>query len=155
MGMVRRKPVITDDNIGKNPLASELIIPVNKLLRKVKNKFGNDDLEEKLLDAVPHCKVFEVAGYKKNMYGLSIRSKELLLWIIHNIEGALDYIWIDRVEYMKLNKIRASSDALISPRNFALLFAAPRSSIAMYMSPANVHRTACLPRAHRPPALAS
>lgn len=105
MGRVKKRPDL--ENAGINPFTSDLIIKVNKKHYNVMNKFDNPDKLEFTLEATPYCKVFEIAGCKQKMIDLPIRAKELLLYLIHSIDGAMDIIWIPRTGYMESNSIRS------------------------------------------------
>lgn len=107
MARIKKKPVLDSSMLGVNPFTKKLSIPVNRMYKKVMNKFGNSDLEVKDWEATKYTRVFEVRGYKDKMVALPIRSKEMLLWLIHNIDVAVDFIRIDRVDYMKKHKIKS------------------------------------------------
>lgn len=107
MARIKKKLVLDSSMLGVNPFTKSLSIPVNRLYKKVVNKFGNPDFEVRDLEATKYTRVFEVRGYKDKMVALPIRSKEMLLWLIHNIDVAVDFIRIDRVDYMKKHKIKS------------------------------------------------
>lgn len=107
MARKKVKPDLNSENIGINPFASNLTIYTTKKEHKVLNKFGNEDIKEFELEAIPYTKVFEVEGAKKQIHELPIRSKELYLYLIHAIKSAQDYIWIDKVAYMKQMGIKS------------------------------------------------
>lgn len=105
--MARTKKKPNFDEIGNNPFAQNLVIKINRKRHRVLNKFEQVDKMEVNLDAGRGCKVFEIAGYKALMMTLPIRAKELYLYLIHSLDDAQDYIWIDRVSYMKAHGIKS------------------------------------------------
>lgn len=105
MANTKKKPDLTAESLGINPFVEGLSIYVTKRSHKVLNKMGIEDDKEFDLESVPYTKVFEVLGDRKQVSDLPVRSKELYLHLIHTIKSAHDYVWIDRVAYMKLMKI--------------------------------------------------
>lgn len=104
MGRTKLKPDLNNDNVGKNPFENTLEVRVRKGFNKrIKN--GKEVREVWEAEYDPYTKVFEIKGYKALMQSLSIRSKEMLLFLIHSIVGGQDWIWINRSEYMKGNNI--------------------------------------------------
>lgn len=104
MGRTKRKPDLTVENVGVNPFENSLEVRVRKGYNKrIRN--GVEVKEEWEAEYDPYTKVYEVKGYKANMMNLPIRSKEMLLYLIHSINGGQDWIWIDRVDYMQKNGI--------------------------------------------------
>lgn len=100
------KPDFTDENIGVNPFVANLEIRVNKGYRKA--VVDNEILKEEFSWEYDPCtKIFEIKGYKTHMAGLPIRSKEMLLWIMHSLEGGNDWIWINRSDYMRRNGVNS------------------------------------------------
>lgn len=95
-----KKPVITDDNIGINPFALNLIIPVNRRYKDVKNKFGDDDKLEFSYEATKFCRVFDAFEHRDDAVRLPIRCKELMYYIIHSMETGKDYVYIEKEVYM-------------------------------------------------------
>lgn len=111
MGRKKIRPEIDESKMGLNPFVGgyeiKLEIPVRKLERKVTNKFDNPDVQEFYLEVAPYTKLYEVAGGKEKMAKLPLRSKEMLLYILHYLESGQEYIWINRSEYMKMNGIKS------------------------------------------------
>jgi hypothetical protein len=106
MGRIKKSPDLENADLGINPFSVHLKIKVNRKVYKV-IKNGLPDTDDVTLESNPFTKVFEVAGYKANMQTLTIRGKELLLYLIHSIDGKSDVIWIDRAKYMKINNIKS------------------------------------------------
>lgn len=109
MGRPRKKPENIDDEfMGKNPLMNDVMIPVRRLTKKKIGDNGEIDVEYSLMEVTPFTKVFEIAGYKKLMMDLSVRGKEMLLYLIHYIPSGKDYMWINRKDYMDHNRIKST-----------------------------------------------
>lgn len=102
-----KNPVEDEGLLGVNPFASSLVIPVNKKMKKVLNKFKQEDEEEHILEATKFVKVFDVSMNRANVNCLPLRCKELWLYIIHSMESGKDWIWIDRHSYMENMGIRS------------------------------------------------
>lgn len=120
MTRIKKRPDL--HSVGNNPFNEGLIVEVNKKVYDVINKFGNGDAIVYSMESTPYTKVFEVAGAKKRVMELPVRSKELLLYFMHSIDSGMDVLWIDRVGYMKAygiksvntfkDAVRALSDSL-------------------------------------------
>lgn len=102
------KPLIDENKIGINPFSFPLIVPVTKIEFKNQYVVDNDN------DLLPVFKEVEVTGYSKIFLSserriikcnLSLRGKELILWLIDELESGKDYVWINKERYMKENKI--------------------------------------------------
>ena len=120
MGRKRVHPEIIESELGANPFLTGLEIAVTKKINKVINKFGEEDIREFDLEATPYTKLFQVKDAKVQISELPLRSKELYLYILHAIKGSKDFIWIDRVEYMKEMNIKALNTFKASIRDLAL-----------------------------------
>lgn len=104
MGRTKKKPDLDESNVGINPFENNLEVRVRSGYNK-RLKNGVEVKEEWESEYDPFTKVYEIKGYKLKMQSLPIRSKEMLLFLIHSIESGQDWIWINREEYMKHNKI--------------------------------------------------
>lgn len=105
--MRRKKPDFANENMGINPFESGLQIYVNKKFKKVTNKYDEPDEHEFDYESTPYTKVFDVPGDKKNVMELPIRCQQLYLYLIHSLIPAQDYLWIDKVAYMKKTGIKS------------------------------------------------
>lgn len=54
-----------------------------------------------------YCKVYSNAERRLIVNGLSLRSKELLLWLFFEIEYGRDYVWINKKRCMKELNIKS------------------------------------------------
>lgn len=106
MGRTKKKPDLDESNVGVNPFEQKLEVRVRSGYNK-RIKGGVEVKEEWESEYDPYTKVYEIKGYKANMQSLPIRSKEMLLFLIHSVESGRDWIWINRVEYMKDNNINS------------------------------------------------
>ena len=101
MVMKRRKLDFSKEKMGNNPFEVGLEIYVNKKFKKILNKYNEIDEQETEYEAMPFTKVFDVPDDKKNVIDLPIRCKELYLFLIHSLTPGIDYLWVDKVLYMK------------------------------------------------------
>ena len=121
MGRPKKRPSeLTDEMMGDNPFMANVSIPVYKISKKVVDD-GSVNLETATLEVTAFTKVFEITGYKQRMSELSARGKEMLLWLIHYVPAAKDYMWINREEYMKMNGIKSSHTFLRALEELSLL----------------------------------
>lgn len=104
MGRTKKKPDLDETNVGINPFEQKLEIRVRSGYNK-RLKGGVEVKEEWEAEYDPYTKVYEIKGYKTNMQALPIRSKEMLLFLIHSVESGKDWIWINREDYMRDNAI--------------------------------------------------
>lgn len=105
-----KKPEITDEKLGDNPFLDTLRIPVNKLVMHGQYKPDNDGHHlpvEVEVEADKYCRVYVDKDRRLKMVSLSPRSKDLLLWIIYEVENGDAYIWINRPRYMKESGVKA------------------------------------------------
>jgi hypothetical protein len=106
------KKEVTDETVGNNPFVLKLRIPVNTLVsdkywEKTKDENGNlivapADLE---LEKTPYCKVFVDAKRRVQVSKLSARAKDLLIFVMYEVEVGKDYVWIPKARYMKENGV--------------------------------------------------
>lgn len=105
------KKHVTDDMVGLNPFTVGLKIPVNIL---VSDKYWEKDYVEGNpvvvpadleLERTPYCKLYIDAKRRKKVGELSARGKDLLTFIMYEVETGKDYVWINKGLYMKENKV--------------------------------------------------
>jgi hypothetical protein len=97
---IPKRPPFTEAELGVNPLTLTLIVPVYEK-QEFQSFEGTITKEEILLEYMPKTSVFIQADYRKYVSKLPVASRELLLWIIYEMEGSKDYIWINKDRYMK------------------------------------------------------
>ena len=110
MAKRKKKPTeeeLTDDIMGTNPFMTDTLITVSKRRTPKDVENGAINYEDNLIEITPYTKVFEVAGGKEKMLALSPRGKEMYLYLIHYAPKAKDYMWINRVHFMKSNEIKS------------------------------------------------
>ncbi len=104
MGRTKKRPDLDETNVGINPFENNLEIRVRSGYNKrIKN--GVEVKEEWESEYDPYTKVYEIKGYKSKMQSLPIRSKEMLLFLMHSVNSGKDWLWINREEYMYDNGI--------------------------------------------------
>lgn len=126
MARPKKNPEITKDNIGFNPFESDLVVNVTNVIKKVKNKYGNDDIDPYSYEATPFTKIFDVNGNKDVIDRLSIRGKELYLFLLHHIQGGKDYIHIDKKSYMKKMGIKSLNTFKVAVGELTKLYPADK-----------------------------
>lgn len=98
-----KKPNIIEKDLGMNPFKQELEVPVNKIYFENSYKFEDGLLipVTKDVEQTPYAKLYSTSTMRLHINKLSLRAKELLFWIIYTIEFSNDFIWINKVRYMK------------------------------------------------------
>lgn len=98
-----KKPEIDREKLGNNIFLTNLKIPVNKLTLHGQYKADKDgDIlpVEIELERDMSVRVYIDSARRKQMVALSARGKDLLLWLVYELEGGKDYIWINKDRYM-------------------------------------------------------
>ena len=106
----RKKPEITREKLGNNLFLSNLKIPVNKMVlpgRFTVDKDGDILPAEQEFERDTYSRVYNDADRRLKMSKLSPRATDLLMWVIYEADIGLDYIWINRLRYMKEKRVRA------------------------------------------------
>lgn len=96
---VKRPEELTDIR-GSNPFMQNYLIPVNKRIIEVINKFGFEDEMDSTFDGGKFCKIFEYPGDREEILRYPMRTKELLWYIVQSVNSGEDFVWIDRKSYM-------------------------------------------------------
>lgn len=136
-----KNPVNEIEDMGINPFMVNFKIPINKRFTKVTNKFGVEDELEHTWDAGKCCKIFEYSGDREEIVKLSIRSKEMLLYIIQSIKSGEDFIWIDKVSYMQNMDIKSVNTFKSAIKPLLNKFLAPQGTKDVYwVNPARIFR---------------
>lgn len=90
-------------DLGKNPFSNRLVIPVRKYrsrVQLVKNKQGEVEGNVIAHEYTPSTKIYATASRREMVSHLSLRGKELLLWIMYEIKYGKDFIWINKTNFM-------------------------------------------------------
>ena len=108
------KPEIDEDKIGMNPFTVGLKIPVSEQISsKYLVKERNVDVglitvpAEMEFEASPYCKIFVDANRRKRVTDLSARAKDLLIWVVYEVDAGKGWVWINRVRYMEANRVHS------------------------------------------------
>lgn len=96
-----------EKGLGLNPFVADLTIMVRRHEKAVINKYDNPDVLERDYDQLKYCKVFHTTDARGRVVGLQLRSKELYLYLIHNVDATKDYIFIDKGAYMTSHGIKS------------------------------------------------
>lgn len=105
-----KRPHIEEDRLGVNPFLSTLVVPVNKIIMSGQYRADKEGLilpVEVELDKDVSCKVFVDAGRRKQMVALTPRAKDLLLWLIYEVDSGRDWMWINYLRYMAECDVRS------------------------------------------------
>jgi hypothetical protein len=108
MGNKYNKPDIDLKKIGTNPFLFNLKIDVNKIPVNGAWKRDKEGIMlpmELELERAPFCKVFSDSKRRLEMVKLSPRAKDLLLWVIYEVDVNKDWFWLNRVRYMEESKV--------------------------------------------------
>jgi hypothetical protein len=97
-----KKPVIDANKLGKNPFLLNLRIVVSKLT--IPGQYHKEEgilvPSEMDLERDASCRVYTDSERRLLMVKLSPRAKDLLLWIMYEVEPNIDWIWINKARYM-------------------------------------------------------
>lgn len=104
------KPEFTRETLGNNPTVNALVIPIrtvvfNKTYKT--NKDGNLEPLEQDLEYTPFVRFYSTAERRTLRNACSLRGKELLLWIMDELEYGKDYLWINKGRYMEEMNIKS------------------------------------------------
>jgi hypothetical protein len=102
---MKKRPVFDEDKLGSNNFLTNLRIPVN--INYIEKRDGSTLEEERERNAF--CKVFVSGEKRKRMNELSSTAKELLMWIIYELDPAKDYFWLNRERYMAEMNIKSKT----------------------------------------------
>lgn len=131
-----RKPHIDEDRLGKNPFLINLQVVVSKM--ELEGQWSRDkdgDILPAVMEAekVPYTKFFSDKERRLAMVKLSLRAKDLLLWIMSEVETGKDWIWINKKRYME-----ESGVSTYNTYNAAVNDLIRENYIGRVASPANV-----------------
>lgn len=103
------KPLFSEDQLGLNPFVVSLQIPVAVLQFKNQYRKEGDVLinVEKEVESTVFAKLYCSAERRVLANNLSLRSKELLVWVMYEIDSGKDYLWINKARYMEEIRITA------------------------------------------------
>lgn len=102
-----KKPQYKEEDLGISPFVTSLVVNVNEIAYKqnykkedgiILPKYGKVEIDD-------YCKVYISASRRKVMNELTARGKELLLWIIYEVDPNKDYLWVNKNRYMYENGI--------------------------------------------------
>jgi len=106
-------PNFIEADLGDNPLANYLVVPVNEVF-KGKIKVQGEEVDNNILyDATPHTKLFIGRPNKESVLprqlinALSDKAQRLFLWLIYELDPGKDYLWINQTRYMEEQGIKS------------------------------------------------
>lgn len=101
-------PLFNEALLGGNPFVENLVVEVSQIEYKHQFKKDKDgDIVPVIgeLEYEKFCRVMISPERRLKTTKLSPRAKELLLWLLYEADNNKDYLWINRVRYMKENEI--------------------------------------------------
>lgn len=115
--------------IGVNPFVANLQIPINNLRSKSFKEITEDGESIKLYDTISlektkFAKMYCSAERRIIIMNCSPRAKELILWVMFEINSNEDYIWINKERYMKeasIVSVNTYKDALLELIRYGVL----------------------------------
>lgn len=115
--------------LGINPFIANLQIPINKLQLDSFREITEDGESIKLYDTVTlektkFTKMYCSSERRILLMNCSLRSKELILWIMFEIKSSEDYIWINKERYMResnISSINTYKDALLELIRYGII----------------------------------
>jgi|SRR5215217_2825040 len=102
------KPNYNEAMLGVNPFLDNLVIEVSEVAYKNHYKKDKDgDLIPMIseVESEKKCSLFVASEKRLRANKLSPRAKELYLWLLYEADNGKDYMWLNRVRYMKENDI--------------------------------------------------
>lgn len=105
-----KKPLIDREKLGDNIFLSNLKIPVNKLVMagQYRSDKDGDILPVEIeLERDVSVRLYVDSDRRKQMIKLSARAKDLLMWLLYELDTGKDYIWINKDRYMKECGVKA------------------------------------------------
>lgn len=99
---------LSNSNLGVNPFSASLVIIVNIVTTPEYESDGEDMLPVKRkLEKDEFCKFYCSSERRVKINSLTLRGKELLLWILFELKYGQDWIWINKERFMKESGISA------------------------------------------------
>lgn len=123
MARIRERPDLSD--AGNNPLVNELSIVLTRKDLDVTNKFGDADVIRTMYESVRYTKVYEQTGASSMVSGLTLRAKELYLYIMYALDHGEDLIWIHKARYMErhgINSVNTFKEAVRDLSQHTLIY---------------------------------
>lgn len=100
-----KKSVIIKD-LGKNPFTSALVIVTVRVNLDSFKSDGEDMLPAtQRLEKDEFCKFYCSSERRLSLNKISLRGKELLLWVLFELKYGEDFIRLNKVRYMRENGI--------------------------------------------------
>ncbi|MCE7038979.1 replication/maintenance protein RepL [Dyadobacter sp. CY312] len=103
------KPEVNEGELTPNPFLKNLEIPITEF--KSPNQFTKkgDEYEpvQKRIEYTPFGKMYCSSERRLAVNKLSLRAKELLLWIIYEVSHGQSYLWINHKRFQKEQGIKS------------------------------------------------
>lgn len=118
------RPVIEEDKLGDNPFtAVELFqIPTRRYETSSFDKKGDVFLPAvRVSEYQDYTKLYAEPAFRLRTNKLSLRAKEMFLWIMYTIKAGQETIWINRERYMKEMGISSNTTVLTTIKDLIKL----------------------------------
>jgi len=109
MGHSNKKPQFSEESLGVNPFVNDLEILVREIEFKNQYKKSDDILLPVTQDIeyTEYTKLYSSSERRQITNNLTLRAKEMFLWLMYELEAGKDYIWINKVRYMNELQIKS------------------------------------------------
>jgi hypothetical protein len=134
MAKRRLRPKFTEEDLGNNRFTnvSKLTIPVKPGLDSFTDKAGKTHYKEKHYEKDKYCRMYNSPENRLEVSKLSYQAKDLLLWIMYELDPGKDYVWINRERYMEESGVKSPTTVSLAVRELKLEFIMPCNVREMY-----------------------
>lgn len=109
----KKKPVITEEQLGYNPFVKPLVIKVRSVEFKGQYRLNEkEELYENVTGRIEYgevCKFYCSADRRNIRSKLSPRACQMVLWIMNELRYSEDFIWMNKNRYMREHDISSVS----------------------------------------------
>lgn len=107
---MHKKPKIDEEKLNRgNPFVEKLSIPIVRKTKEEYKKQPSGDFEltdtHVHLEYTPFVRIFTTSKNRLDFSELSMRSKELLMWIMYEVKAGDDWLWVNKERYMDENGV--------------------------------------------------
>lgn len=102
-----KKPKFNERELGTNPCAIPLVIPVHEMTFKDQYKKEGGILIPLIreVERTSFARIYTTSQRRTILSACSPQAKSLFLWIIFEIDYGKDYLWINKNRYMEENLV--------------------------------------------------
>lgn len=101
-----KKPKYTMEELGSNNFSDKtmLQIPIREIIWRdiyIRDSSGLEKEYKYIAERLEYAKVFATADYRTRINKLTLRGKEMFLWLLYTVKMGEDSVWINRERYME------------------------------------------------------